>query len=102
MTVLVEIRVDLEGGEEIYFHRQMELPFLPVEGMLFDFELTGIAEDKKYRRFVTFTTGTVCWNDRDQMVYAYLEVVDDEEEILTRECFKTGKWTEGQKETWLW
>jgi hypothetical protein len=101
MIVVAEIEVDIDG-EDIYFHREMELPFLPVVDMNFDFELLGLAEDGKHRRFATFVVNNITWNDREGKVYMDLSVHPDEEEDITKECFDPTVWKKGEKETWLW
>lgn len=101
INVLVEITFEA-NGEEIWFHRTMELPFQPAVGTEFNFELVGHSEDMKYRRYATFVVDGVCWEEIPGILHIWLSPHEDEEEELTHTCFNPLTWKAGEKELWRW
>jgi len=101
LTVVVNIVVQIDG-EEVFFHREKELPFLPSVGMTFEFELPGKSEYDGQRRNACFVVREINWIERSGKIDLLLDVHENEQEDLKRSDFSPLDWKEGRYDPWLW
>lgn len=101
VPVVLEVRVTIDG-DEVWFHREMDLPYVPFEGMTFEFQLVGPPNEDRTRLNGWFEVVNVAWVERDGKTYVALDEHPDEEKELKVEHFNPTVWKEGQKEAWRW
>jgi len=96
MQAIAEIR--LTDGK--FVHRRMDLAFLPVEGMCFDFSLEGESGDPLERRWASFQVQDVSWVENGGVIYFLLEISEDDEEDPTQKDFSFFIWRMGEVSLW--
>ncbi len=94
-TVAVALEDIEKYGDEVSFHREMGLEFLPVIGMEFEFSLIDFSEDNPHHDYGLFVVTEVTWSEANGKVQVIVERDPVWNFILPREMDQT-KWTLGE------